>query len=170
MGVRSKFPGEATRGARSLDIFSRRFCRFVIIQFSKLISELFHVWESQAKLTMYVIENQTILIMTTQLFLYSLTFSTTELLKMEKDYTFLCSITLFNLDSWMFNVISRSIRLQSNVLLFGAAVLIPASLTPPSTTPCELWQDACDLHQRSTFQSSQASNLLSFVAEEPHYF
>ena len=71
----------------------------MIIQFSKLISELFHVWESQAKLTMYVIENQTILIMTTQLFLYSLTFSTTELLKMEKDYTFLCSITLFNLDS-----------------------------------------------------------------------
>jgi len=29
--------------------------------------------------------------------------------------------------------------------------------------------DACVLHQRTTFQSSQVSNLLSFVAEEPHY-
>ena len=32
-------------------------------------------------------------------------------------------------------------------------------LTPPSTTPCELWLDACVLHQWTTFQSSQASNL-----------
>jgi len=31
-----------------------------------------------------------------------------------------------------------SIRLQSTALLFGAAVIIPALLTPPSTTPCEL--------------------------------
>jgi len=30
----------------------------------------------------------------------------------------------------------------------------PASTTPPSTTPCELWLDACVLHQRTTFQSS----------------
>jgi len=28
--------------------------------------------------------------------------------------------------------------------------------------------DACVLHQQTTFQSSQASNLLSFVALEPH--
>jgi len=32
----------------------------------------------------------------------------------------------------------RSIEPQSTVLLSGAAVLIPASSTPPSTTPCEL--------------------------------
>jgi len=44
----------------------------------------------------------------------------------------------------------------------------PASLTPPSTTPCELSLDACVLHQRTTFQPSQASNLLSFVAMELH--
>ena len=54
-------------------------------------------------------------------------------------------------------------------VLLGAALLIPASLTPPSTTPCELCVDACVLHQRTTFQSSQASNLLSFVTVEPHY-
>ena len=64
--------------------------------------------------------------------------------------------------------IALALRLQSTALLFGAAVLIPASLTPPSTTHCELWLDACVLHQRTTFQSSQASNLLSLVAEEPH--
>ena len=29
-----------------------------------------------------------------------------------------------------------------------------------------MWLDACVLHQRTIFQSSQASNLLSFVAEE----
>ena len=58
--------------------------------------------------------------------------------------------------------------MQSTALLFGAAVLIPASSTPPSTTPCELRLDACALHHRTTFQSSQASNLLSFVAMEPH--
>jgi len=46
--------------------------------------------------------------------------------------------------------------------------LIPASSTPPSTTPYELWLDACVLHQRITFQSSQASNLLTFVPMEPH--
>ena len=38
-------------------------------------------------------------------------------------------------------------RVQS-VLLFGAAMLIPASSTLPSTTPCELWPDACVLHQQ----------------------
>jgi len=37
-------------------------------------------------------------------------------------------------------------------------------LTPPSTTPCELWLDPCVLHQRTTFPSSQTSNQLSFVA------
>ena len=42
-------------------------------------------------------------------------------------------------------------------------------IDPPSMTPCELWRDACVLHQRTTFQSSQASNLLSSVAEEPHF-
>ena len=62
-----------------------------------------------------------------------------------------------------------SIRLQSTALLFGAAVLIPTSLTPLSTTPCELRLDACVLHHRTTFRSSQASNLLNFVAVEPHY-
>jgi len=41
--------------------------------------------------------------------------------------------------------------------------------TLPATTSCELWLDACVLHQRTTFQSSQASKLLSFVAVEPHY-
>ena len=38
----------------------------------------------------------------------------------------------------------------------------------PSTTPCELWLDACVLHQRTTFLFLQASNLLSFVAKELH--
>ena len=61
-----------------------------------------------------------------------------------------------------------ALRPQSTALLSGAAVLIPASSTPPSTTPCELWLDACVLHQRTTFPSSQASNLLSFVAMEQH--
>ena len=39
--------------------------------------------------------------------------------------------------------------------------------SPPSTKSCELWLDACVLHERTTFQPSQASNLLSFVAVEP---
>ena len=47
--------------------------------------------------------------------------------------------------------------------------LTPALLTPPSTTPWELRLNGCVLHQRTTFQSSQASNLQSFVAIEPHY-
>jgi len=47
--------------------------------------------------------------------------------------------------------------------LFGAAVLIPTSLTP-----WELGLDACILHQWTNFQSSQASNLLSFIAMESH--
>ena len=34
--------------------------------------------------------------------------------------------------------------------------------------PCELWVDACVPHQQATFLSLQASNLLSFVAKEPH--
>ena len=42
-------------------------------------------------------------------------------------------------------------------------------IDPPSTTPCELWPGTCALHQWTTFPSSQASNLLSFVAMEPHY-
>jgi len=50
----------------------------------------------------------------------------------------------------------------------GTAVLIPASLTPPSTTPCELWLDACVLHQRMTFPTSQASNILIFVEKESY--
>jgi len=36
-------------------------------------------------------------------------------------------------------------------------MLTPASLTLPSTTPCELWLNACVLHQRTTLLSSQAS-------------
>ena len=45
-------------------------------------------------------------------------------------------------------------------------MLTSALLSPPSKTPCELWLDAGVLHQRTTFPSSQASNLLSFVAME----
>jgi len=43
---------------------------------------------------------------------------------------------------------------QSTALQSGAAVLTPALLTPPSTTSCELWLDACVLYQRTTFPSS----------------
>jgi len=46
--------------------------------------------------------------------------------------------------------------------------LIPTSSTQTSTTPSELWLDACVLRQRTTFQSSQASTLLSFITLEPH--
>ena len=60
------------------------------------------------------------------------------------------------------------IQPQSTALLSGAAVLTSALSFPPSTMPCELWLDACLLHQQTTFQSSQASNLQSFVATEPH--
>jgi len=60
----------------------------------------------------------------------------------------------------------RSIQLQSTAL--HAAVLTPASLNLPSTTHCELWLDDCFLHQRTTFLFSPASNLLSFLANEPH--
>ena len=59
-----------------------------------------------------------------------------------------------------------SIQPQIAALLSSAAVLIPALLAQSSMTPCELWLNACVLHQRTTFQSSQASNLLSFVAME----
>ena len=38
----------------------------------------------------------------------------------------------------------------------------------PSLMPCELWLDPCVLLQRTIFLFSQESNLLSFVAEEPH--
>ena len=34
---------------------------------------------------------------------------------------------------------------------------------------CELWLDACVLHQWTIFLSSQAFNLFSFVTKEPHY-
>ena len=51
------------------------------------------------------------------------------------------------------------IQPQSTALLSGAAVLTSALSFPPSTMPCELWLDACLLHQQTTFQSSQASNL-----------
>jgi len=53
-------------------------------------------------------------------------------------------------------------------LLLGAAVLIPTSSTPPSRTPCEFRLDAWVLQYRTTFQLLQASNLLNFVALEPH--
>jgi len=46
---------------------------------------------------------------------------------------------------------------QSTAHLLGAIVLIPAGCL-----------DACVLHQWTTFQPSQAFNLLSFVAMEPH--
>jgi len=54
-------------------------------------------------------------------------------------------------------------------LCSGAAVLTLASLTLPSTRSCEVRLDACVLDQRTTFQISQASNLLSFVAKESNY-
>ena len=47
-------------------------------------------------------------ILVTQLFLISLLF-TTHQFKMEQIYTIFCLITLFNLDSWIFNVINSSI-------------------------------------------------------------
>ena len=47
-------------------------------------------------------------------------------------------------------------------------MFIPASLTLPPTTLCELWLDACVLYQRTIFPCLQASNLLSYVAKEPH--
>jgi len=59
-----------------------------------------------------------------------------------------------------------SIQQQSAALMCGVAVLTPASLTLPSTTPCELRLDANVLYQRTTFLFLQSSNLLSFVAKE----
>ena len=41
-------------------------------------------------------------------------------------------------------------------------------IDPTINDACELWLDACVLHQRTACQSSQASNLLSFVAKETH--
>jgi len=49
---------------------------------------------------------------------------------------------------------------MSTALLHGAAVLILASLTLPSTTPCELRLDACVLFLRTTFLFLQAYNQL----------
>jgi len=50
---------------------------------------------------------------------------------------------------------------------FDCRVLRSCLVPQCSYTP--YWPlDACVLHQRTTFQSSQVSNLLSFVAEEPH--
>jgi len=60
------------------------------------------------------------------------------------------------------------IQPQSTVLLLGATVLILALLTPPSMTPCKWQSDAYVLHQQTAFQSLLTSNLLSFVAMEPH--
>ena len=61
----------------------------------------------------------------------------------------------------LWTALSLSIQQQSTALLYGATMLIPASLTLPSTTSCELWLDACVLPQRTIFLSLQASNLLS---------
>jgi len=61
-----------------------------------------------------------------------------------------------------------SIQQQSTALLSGATVLASASLTLPSMTPYKLRLNACILHQRTIFLSSQASNLLSLVTNEPH--
>jgi len=63
---------------------------------------------------------------------------------------------------------SWSIQQQGATIVPGAAVLTPASLILSSTTPSKLWLDACVLHQRTIFPSSQASNLLSLVAKKPH--
>jgi len=48
------------------------------------------------------------------------------------------------------------------------AVFILALTNWSSPTPCKVWLDTCAIHQRTTLPSSQASNLLSFVAMEPH--
>jgi len=61
-----------------------------------------------------------------------------------------------------------SIQLQSNALLVWCRSAHTCLIDLPSTTPCELWLDACILHQWTIFVSSQASNLLSFVAKKPH--
>ena len=51
--------------------------------------------------------------------------------------------------------------------------LVPQCSYPPYRprhqwhVACELWLDACILHQRTTFRSSQASNLLSLFVIEP---
>jgi len=61
-----------------------------------------------------------------------------------------------------------SIQQHITAFLSAATVLTPASLTLPKTTPCELWLDSCVLHKQTTSLFSRASNLLSFVAKEPH--
>ena len=55
-------------------------------------------------------------------------------------------------------------------LLPGTAVLSSASFTLSRTTPCELWRDACVMHQRTIFLSSRTSNLLTIVSKEPRCF
>jgi len=68
--------------------------------------------------------------------------------------------------AWLF--VCWVIRLLASYIFGGAGPGDHIIDPPPSTTPCELWLDVCVIHQRTTFQSSQASDLLSFVAEEPH--
>ena len=66
--------------------------------------------------------------------------------------------------------LTMSTQPQSTALLSGAAVSTPASLTLPSTTPCELWLDACVItsgqssypHRHPTsWASSQRSHIIS---------
>ena len=71
---------------------------------------------------------------------------------------------------WSNNFANRHLSpgtFNRRVLRSGVAVLTLASLTLPSTRSCEVGPDACVLDQRTNFRSSQASNLLSFVAKEP---
>ena len=62
---------------------------------------------------------------------------------------------------WLLRIAYCSIADRKAVLIYRLTAFLPL-------TPCELWLDACGQHQRTTFLSSQASNLLSFVAVEPH--
>jgi len=73
---------------------------------------------------------------------------------------------------WSNNVANSNLSpgtFNRRVLCSGAGVLTLASLALPPTRPCEVRLDACVLDQQTTFQSSQTSNLLGFVAMESNY-
>jgi len=74
---------------------------------------------------------------------------------------------IYNHARWTLLLLVILSRMTSGLPPWGVPAS-PVLLTPLSTTPGELRQDACVLHQRTTFQSSQTSSLLSFVAIELH--
>ena len=62
---------------------------------------------------------------------------------------------------------------QFNSRLLRSCLVLQCSHMPrwpchKRLTPCELWLDACVLHQWIIFPTPRASNLLSFVTMEPH--